>query len=130
MQKSIKKHLMIMLAAAVPNTVLAGGGTPAEAYIERWGSPTMEYCKVSDLDNATIGNLKDTCKGSYDINGNKPDSCVLGDDMGVLMLVARQINENGARFCVTTVYADKKKKKSPYTLYSDCLFSTSDAADA
>ena len=70
----------------------------------------MSHCQSSNFGNATIGRYKDTCKGNYGIDANSPGQCVLGDDMGVLLLVAREVNENGARFCPTTVYAEKKKK--------------------
>ena len=124
MQKNMKKILTIMMVAALPCAAFAGGGTKANSYKSAWKNPTMNVCKMSDMGNSSIGLHKDICKGSFAIDANTPGECVLGDDMGVLMLVAREINANGARFCVTTVYAEHKKKGNAWTLYSDAAEAT------
>lgn len=79
----------------------------------------MSHCSKSDTGDATIGANKDICIGNYSIDRNSPSQCVLGDDMGVLMLVAREVNENGAKFCVTTIYAEHEKKGDAWTLYAE-----------
>lgn len=112
---------MIKLIFAFLSFVLVVGGANAEtginnanAMLQYWSNPTMNWCNnTSDTVNGTIGRLKNVC------TGNRNSQCVLVDDYGALMLVAREINENGANFCVTTIYAEHKKKGNAWTLYSN-----------
>ncbi len=105
--------------ATVPCVAFAGGENRINTLKASWKSPTMTYCLGSNMGDATIGRDRETCKGNYSIDANSPGQCVLVDDMGVLMLVAREVNENGARFCITTIYAEHKKKGNAWTLYAE-----------
>ena len=79
-----------------------------------WGNPELGRCEGNtNVRNAVIGNNKN-CKGN-----NRDDWCRLGDDYGVLMLIAREVNENGAYFCPTTVYGEKHGRGNSWTLYGD-----------
>lgn len=79
-----------------------------------WGNPELGTCSnTTNVKNAVIGNNKN-CKGN-----NRDDWCRLGDDYGVLMLIAREVNENGAYFCPTTVYGEKLGRGNSWTLYGD-----------
>lgn len=111
--------LSLLVAQIIPCVAIAGGGVQINNLKGSWKNPIMSYCQGSNLGNATIGRYKDTCKGNYSIDANSPGQCVLVDDMGILMLVAREVNENGARFCPTTIYAEKKKKGNAWTLYAE-----------
>lgn len=114
-----KIFLSLFVAQLFPCIALAGGGVQINHLKASWKNPIMSYCMGSNLGNATIGRDKDICKGNYAIDANSPGQCVLGDDMGILLLVAREVNENGARFCPTTIYAEHKKKGNAWTLYSE-----------
>lgn len=117
---NIKKiFLSLLVTQIIPCVAIAGGGVQINNLKGSWKNPIMTYCQMSNLGNATIGRYKDTCKGNYSIDANSPSACVLGDDMGILMMVAREVNENGARFCPTTIYAEKKKKGNAWTYYSE-----------
>lgn len=98
-------------------TVLAfdvfAGGINNNDMKKNWGNAQMSYCKASNPGNAVIGNKKDVC------TGNNNSACLLGDDYGMLMLIARDVNANGAKFCVTTVYGDREKKKTAWTIYAE-----------
>lgn len=92
----------------------ASGINKADNMLRYWSNPEMSWCNdTSNPVNGTIGRMKDIC------TGNRNSQCVLDDDYGILMLVAREINENGANFCTTTVLADHAKKGNAWTLYSN-----------
>ena len=84
----------------------------ASALRDAWDVPT-DYNKcqpMNILENTSIGANYETCKlgGPSDSEGY----CKVGGNKyvrGVMMLVARDINENGAYFCPTVIGSDKKK---------------------
>ena len=119
MRVANRLFLSLLLAGVVPGIAVAGGGVKINNLVSSWKNPIMSHCMTSNLGNATIGRYRETCKGNYSIDANSPSSCVLGDDMGILVMVAREVNENGARFCPTTIYAEKKKRGNAWTLYSE-----------
>lgn len=114
-----KIFLSLFIAQIIPCVAFAGGENNINALLSSWKNPVMSYCNDANMGNSTIGRDKDTCKGNYQIDNSTPAACLLGDDMGVLMLVAREANENGARFCPTTIYAEKKKRGDAWTLYAE-----------
>lgn len=103
----------------MPCAVFAGGEVQINDLKGSWKNPAMSYCNTSNMGNASIGRYKELCVGNYKIDANSPSQCVLGDDMGVLMLVAREVNDRGARFCVTTIYAEHERKGKSWTLYAE-----------
>ena len=111
--------LSLFVVQIIPCVAIAGGQNNINSLKSSWKNPVMSYCNNSNMGNSTIGRDKDVCKGNYSIDANSPGQCVLGDDMGVLMLVAREVNENGARFCPTTIYAEKEKRRDAWTLYAE-----------
>ena len=95
---------------------------------EPWGNPAMSVCLTGgELAGATIGAAADSCYGQ----GDRQSNCILGDDYGLMLLVAREVNDHGAYFCPTTIYGDKYSgrgnqnedaeghKWRSYTLYGD-----------
>lgn len=96
-------------------------------------SAGMQTCRSNantNISDATIGAAKDTCKGWS--AGGKVDACKTNsDDYGVMLLVARQVNANGAEFCPTVVYGERspienkvhwrgaKRERDAVTYYSD-----------
>ena len=83
-----------------------------------WGNPELGRCEnTSNIGNAAIGTKRTACAGSN--QNSRSDTCKLGDDYGVLMLIARDVNENGAYFCPTTVYGEKHGRGGSWTLYGD-----------
>lgn len=83
-----------------------------------WGNPELGKCgNVSNVGTAAIGTKRNVCVGSG--KEDRRSECLLGDDYGVLLLIARTVNENGAYFCPTTVYGEKEKNRRSWTLYGD-----------
>jgi len=120
MKKTIKQiFLSLLVAQFIPCMAFAGGQNPINNLVSSWKNPTMSHCNTSKIGNATIGKYKNICVGNYKIDANSPRQCVLIDDMGVLMMVAREVNENGAKFCITTVYAEHERKGKAWTLYGE-----------
>ena len=114
-----KIFLFLFLCVLVPCGAFASG-KDISALKASWKNPKMSYCYWSDLKNATIGKDKDTCKGGYSIDNNTPSQCSLdGSNMGVLMLVARDVNEHGAYFCPTTIHAKHRSQGNAWTLYAE-----------
>ena len=82
----------------------AHGGLIDIANPEPWGNPVMSVCLTGgELAGATIGAAADSCYGQ----GGRQGNCILGDDYGLMLLVAREVNDHGAYFCPTTIYGDK-----------------------
>lgn len=106
-----KKLILFLLVLTAPSLVARAGGINNNEMKANWGNPASSHCQNSNMGDATIGTRKDSCKGGWS------NSCVNGDDGGTLMLVARDVNANGARFCVTTVQGERKKKGNAWTLY-------------
>lgn len=108
-----------MIVAVVPG-VLHAAGRSVQEYLADWGNPVHTTCHMSVLGDATIGKNKDTCKGNYAIDKLSPDICkATYHDLGVLMLVAREITATGANFCVTTVRGGHKSKGNTWTDYTE-----------
>ena len=91
--------------------------------LRAWGGAEIRYCFGSSMGNASIGVYKDTCKGGYNINDVSPSQCFFAMSRHgmhnkdnkmrggyVIMMVARDIRENGARFCATTVWGEYPRK--------------------
>lgn len=118
---NIKKifNLLFVSQFLFPLVAMAGGENNINSLLSSWKNPVMSHCLGSNVGKATIGTQKDVCKGGYNLDNLQPSQCVLGDDMGMLMLVAREVNDRGARFCPTTIYAEKKKKGNAWTLYAE-----------
>lgn len=104
--------IVFMFLLVLPENMFAGGIND-NAMKVNWKNPAMSYCLGSNMGNAVIGNKKSVCKGG------KIANCQLGDDYGTLMMVARDVNANGAKFCVTTVYGDRNKRGPGWTLYAE-----------
>ncbi len=126
----------------------AHGGLIDIANPEPWGNPQLTTCLGGDstqLAQAVIGvnkknqncnpfrsgggNSTPFCLGSGDATNTccQPEG---GNDYGLMLLVAREVNDHGAYFCPTTIYGDKysgdRSKDSDttyrwrsYTLYGD-----------
>ena len=121
---SIKiKKIFVAVFCGWMVTNVASAGVDISNLRTAWGAPEMTTCITTDRDNIgamAIGRYKDMCNAyNYSIDAGTPSSCKLGDDMGVMLLVARAVNANGARFCPTTVYAEHKKKGNAWTLYAE-----------
>lgn len=94
---------------------------------EPWGNPALTTCLSGDtaqLSQATIGEYAAVCLGDGK-DGEEKKNCKPGDgnDYGLMLLVAREVNDHGAYFCPTTIYGDKftsrDQKWRSYTLYGD-----------
>ncbi len=127
---SIKiKKIFVAVFCGWMVTSVASAGVDIGYLRADWGAPEMQTCIETDMANASIGANKGTCTAKYSIDAGSPSQCVVGvngDDMGVLMLVAHEVNANGARFCPTTVYAEHKKKGDAWTLYAEAAGGTHD----
>ena len=111
--------LILFFPLLLPYSVFASG-IDISALKGSWNNPGMSHCGFSDLKNATIGKNKDVCRGGYNIDDNTPSQCSLdGSNMGVLMLVAREVNEHGAYFCPTTIHAKHRSWGNAWTLYAE-----------
>ena len=120
---------------------------------EPWGNPQLTTCSEGDstqLAQAVIGvNKKKDCETKFFQgekladgqrgqpfclgSGDATNTCCQpegGNDYGLMLLVAREVNDHGAYFCPTTIYGDKysgEKSKDTdktyrwrsYTLYGD-----------
>lgn len=116
------KHIQLfslLIMCVLTRNAIAEANDASMQTLRDWGGADITYCLSNNAGNAVIGKNKSYCSGNFSIDASKPSQCVLGDDMGRMLLLARGINENGARFCVTTVYAEHKKKGRAWTLYSD-----------
>ena len=112
------KHILKLFSGLLILPLISGTAFAAKINISHlkssWGNPELGRCEGNtNVRNAVIGNNKN-CKGN-----NRDDWCRLGDDYGVLMLIAREVNENGAYFCPTTVYGEKHGRGDSWTLYGD-----------
>ena len=114
-----KIFLSLFIAQIIPCVAFAGGENNINALLSSWKNPVMSYCNDANMGNSTIGRDKDTCKGNYQIDNNTPAACVLGADIGVLMLDGSEANENGASICQTTIDADKKRREYERTEYAE-----------
>ena len=112
------KNILKLFSGLLILPLVSGAAFAAKINISHlkssWGNPELGRCEDNtNVRNAVIGNNKN-CKGN-----NRDDWCRLGDDYGVLMLIAREVNENGAYFCPTTVYGEKHGRGDSWTLYGD-----------
>ena len=85
----------------------------ASALRDAWGAPSLDTCGKMDLGNAAVGGARDICAvpDSEEL-GNGRDLCRVGDSFyvrGFTMLIARELNENGAYFCPTVIGTSKKR---------------------
>ena len=100
---------------------LAEGGNNASSLIGAWGNGTLSTCGSHMLtsSNACIGATQNcTNRTMYARNHT--------DEWAIQMLVAMQINENGAKFCPVQVEAKNKNKNNAWTEYaqlsSNCVW--------
>lgn len=111
----------------------------ASSYADAWGAPaTVSTCGNLDNAEAVIGPNKAECFGGKD---NNNDDCKVSGNyymVGLMMMVARDLNENGAYFCPTIITCDRNRwemgqtsdKKPYWTIYkelsnvssSDCIW--------
>ena len=111
----------------------------ASSYANAWGAPaTVSTCGNLDNAEAVIGPNKAECFGGKD---NNNDDCKVSGNyymVGLMMMVARDLNENGAYFCPTIITCDRNRwemgqtsdKKPYWTIYkelsnvssSDCIW--------
>ena len=85
----------------------------ASEFADAWGAPSLDTCGKMDLGNAAVGGARDICAvpDSEEL-GNGRDLCRVGDSFyvrGFTMLIARELNENGAYFCPTVIGTSKKR---------------------
>jgi len=93
----------------------SGGGVQINGLASSWGSLGMSYCLPHNAGDACVGNSLSGCANW--INRTKSDNRgTEDDDMAILMLIARQVNENGAYFCVTQAQGTNKNKDA-WTTY-------------
>ena len=96
---------------------VAGGGNSAADYLDSWGGGTLITNAGHMFENtdACIGpSAKHDCK--TDVSGMYPaDNHV--DERSYHMMLATQINENGAYFCPIQLEAHNKRKKRAWTEY-------------
>lgn len=112
--KMIKNIFVISFLGIVFASPSFAGTKSVAGQKSYWGNPSQVTCPASfNTGDAIIGTQKDIC------TGNNNAACKLGNDYGALMLVAREVKQYGAQFCVTTVVGDNKKKGNAWTLYYD-----------
>lgn len=95
---------------------MAGGGNNVSSLNSSWGNSTMNTCGAHDITNseACIGaSQKTQCKNWAVYARNYTD------EYSVQMMVARVVNENGAKFCPTQVEGKNKNKGYAWTEYGD-----------
>ena len=113
MKMLLIRNISLLFVLTVFTFDVFAGGINNNDMKKNWGNAQMSYCQASNPGNAVIGNKKDVC------TGNNNSACLLGDDYGMLMLIARDVNANGAKFCVTTVYGERKEKGTAWTIYAE-----------
>lgn len=100
---------------------MAGGGNNASSLIGAWGDGKLSVCGEHALTsaNACIG-------ATQSCNNRTMYARNYTDEWGIQMLVAMNINENGAQFCPVQIESKNKNRKNPWTEYaqlnSNCVW--------
>lgn len=121
-------NIFLLIAMFIPMGARAynvDASTAAE-----WGvtsttwSGDMISCAVTNfLNTATIGKYKDQCYGTNTTHNTKSNNCLMekfhnsGDGYattGMILMVAREVNANGAYFCPTVLVSSRKKWGAAY----------------
>lgn len=130
MTKKLIIFVMIILCSA--NTY----AWDASQYASSWGVPSeISFCGASNNEGVLIGADKGVCKGGKD---NNLDKCKIAESyykVGMMMMIARDLNEHGAYFCPTIIGGDRQRwelgqtsNKKPYwTIYKEPV--TANATD-
>lgn len=113
--KMTNKFLFSVFLVLVAGPAFAKG-KEANNMLDSWGGAAMSYCSAHNIDDACIGNSLGGCK-NWNNGARSPNRGTADDEMATLMLVARDINENGAKFCVTQVQGANKNKGNAWTVY-------------
>lgn len=120
--KMIKKYFLITGLCLIAGPVFAGGKN-INNLLASWGKPAMTTCLKHNIGNACIGNSmtdngkKGTCKNWNGTGKNQSNRGTSDDEMATLLLLARDVNANGAYFCVTQVQGANKNKDDAWTTY-------------
>lgn len=107
----------VLCACSVP---AIAGGRNNNAMKQHWTNPTMSHCLTHDIGDACVGGSLSGCKNWINPQNNDNVGANRGtaqDEGAILMLVARDVNENGAKFCVTQLQGANKNKKNAWTVY-------------
>lgn len=113
--RQMKKTIGFLLVFALYDAAcFAGGGNNASKLIAAWGNGQLSACGAHALtaDNACIG-ASANC-GNRNIWARDYD-----DEWAIQMMVAMDINENGARFCPIQVEGKNKNKGNAWTEYAE-----------
>ncbi|MDR2412665.1 MAG: hypothetical protein LBD50_00435 [Rickettsiales bacterium] len=86
-----------------------------------WGasglSNNQRLCKSHNVGDACVGNSLAGCKNWNGAAHNQPNRGTSDDEMAILLLIARDVNANGAKFCVTQAQGTNKNKGNALTIY-------------
>ena len=108
----------ILCVATVP---AVAGGRNNNAMLQYWSNPSMSHCQSHALGaESCVGNSLSGCKNWINPQDNDNVGANRGtekDEGAILMLVARDVNENGAKFCVTQLQGANKNKGNAWTEY-------------
>lgn len=114
----MKKAGLIALMTIVTLPAFAAGRN-VNSLLKEWSNPppAMSYCLAGNIGNACIGNSLSGCKNWNGAQKNQPNRGTYDDEMATLMLIARDVTANGAKFCVTSVQGANKNKGDAWTTY-------------
>lgn len=90
--------------------------TISVAFADNWGAGSVQTCGTNEIagTEACIGESVNSGCASWTMKSRQYD-----DEFAILMMVAREINDHGARFCPTQVEGHNKNKGKAWTEYSD-----------
>lgn len=111
----MKKTIVFLLCLAFYDTAcFAGGGNNVSKLTGAWGNGTLTSCGEHALttNNACIGATQNCANKSMYARDYT-------DEWAVQMMVAMDVNENGARFCPIQVEAKNKNKGNAWTEYAE-----------
>ncbi len=95
---------------------LSAYATNNNAMKVNWTNPSMSHCMTHNIGDVCVGNSLSGCKNWIN-SARSANRGTADDEMAILMLVARDVNENGARFCVTQLQGANKNKGKAWTVY-------------
>lgn len=105
---------IFLIAVVVPGFA---AGKKLNNMKQYWSNPVMSYCLGQSLGDACVGNSLAGCKNWNGAGKNQPNRGTFNDEMATLLLLARDVNANGARFCVTQAQGANKNKGDAWTNY-------------
>ncbi|MBN1324708.1 MAG: hypothetical protein JW974_00600 [Alphaproteobacteria bacterium] len=114
--KLIKKIFLtfILSTLVVPSFAAGKKKSDMKAF---WGNPPMSHCLGQSLGDACVGNSLSGCKNWVGTKKDQANRGTFDDEMATLLLLARDVNENGAKFCVTQAQGANKNKGNAWTQY-------------